>query len=437
MSNGSIRQRTAVAKHGNGSEPPVHVPTHDSDRNGINAIAIRQQAKLHTGVWARITVIVGLFTILVLFISRKGSRPTETTSIVTSSGSSGSARVGKPKSSDRDEKPLFVTIVMPSVVRPENRPLRLSNIAQTWGQSSRAIYVVHGTDEYPQGDLIDDSSKSTAYPQNLVIPDHITVEKGVERLEYVIRTLHKEINPDFAFFVNDHTFVLPEHLCQFLKEHDSSHDLYAGHALKGQKETAFNSGAAGYVVSRTTLERLIKEWENPDSKCSAASVSKWLQGNPGLLTAKCFGEVLNIPLVDTRDQTEGFAHTFHAYGLIRTVTGKLDDWYLKKHEQLDSIFGNEYGRLQNGNKCCSTQSVSFHYVEAAESLAFWEIMQTIHKLPSMPDEEIKELMNKIWPRDKVGLGFYAHALPGPHLEVWNDVIRVVRKISGGVAPPSC
>jgi hypothetical protein len=50
--------------------------------------------------------------------------------------------------------------------------------------------------------------------------------------------------------------VLPDHLCRFLKEHDSSKDLYAGHPLKGKKETVFNSGAAGYVLSRSTVEKL-------------------------------------------------------------------------------------------------------------------------------------------------------------------------------------
>ena len=271
------------------------------------------------------------------------------------------------------------------------------------------------------------------------MPEHITVERGVERLEHVIRTVHKDANPDFAFFVNDHTFVLPNHLCQFLREHDSSKDIYAGHALKGKGESAFNSGAAGYVLSRSTMEKLIKEWDDPKSKCSAANASKWLQGNPGILTAQCFGEVLNIPVVDTRDKRD-LSHKFHAYGIVRTVTGKVDEWYLNKHETLDDIFGVDtkyHHRPQQGAKCCSISTISFHYVEAGESLAFWEVMQKIRRSPLMSDGEIKELMNKVWPRDKEGLGGYSHGLPGPHLAVWDDIIQVIRKISVGAAPPSC
>ncbi len=174
--------------------------------------------------------------------------------------------------------------------------------------------MVHATDEYPDGHDIDEASASRTYPQNLLLPAQINIDDGVVRLEYVIRAVHNSINPDFGFFVNDHTFVLPGNLCQFLKEHDSSKDLYAGHALKGKKETAFNSGAAGYVLSRSTMQKLIKEWDAPNSKCAASSTSKWLEGNPGLLTAQCFLQVLNIPLLDTRDKVD-LSHKFHAYGV--------------------------------------------------------------------------------------------------------------------------
>eukprot|EP00581_Thalassiosira_minuscula_P018505 CAMPEP_0183730742 /NCGR_PEP_ID=MMETSP0737-20130205/33591_1 /TAXON_ID=385413 /ORGANISM="Thalassiosira miniscula, Strain CCMP1093" /LENGTH=371 /DNA_ID=CAMNT_0025963319 /DNA_START=289 /DNA_END=1404 /DNA_ORIENTATION=- len=348
-------------------------------------------------------------------------------------------RVSAPKSTGGDGNLSFVTIVMPSVVNPDARPLRLANIAKTWGPSSRAVFVVHAENEYPEGSQIDEASKSKSYPQNLLVPGHITVDQGVPRLEHVIRTVHKDANPDFAFFVNDHTFVLPENLCRYLKENDSSKDLYAGHALKGKGESAFNSGAAGYVLSRSTMEKLIKEWEDPKSKCSPANASKWIQGNPGLLTAKCFEEVLNIPVVDTRDPRD-LSHKFHAYGIIRTVTGKVDDWYMNKHETLDNTLGLDtkyHHQLQSGAKCCSKDTISFHYVENGESIAFWNVLETIRQSPQSSDGEVKELMNKVWPRDKAGLGGYAHGLPGPHMASWDDIIEVIRKISSGVGTPSC
>lgn len=325
---------------------------------------------------------------------------------------------------------------MPSVVNPDARSHRLANIAKTWGSSSRAIYVVHSLNEYPEGRGIDETSR---YPAVLLVPDHIGVDQGVARLEYVIRTVYNDINPDFGFFVNDHTFVLPHNLCQFVKNHDSSKNLYAGHALKGKDEVAFNSGAAGYVLSRSTMAKLINEWDNPISKCISENASKWLQGNPGILMAECFARVLNIPVVDTRDKDD-LSHIFHAYGLVRTVAAKFDDWYLNKHKTLDDVLGVDskyHHQLQGGENCCSNGTVSFHYVEAGESLALWDVMRTVHRSPWLSNTEVKELMLKVWPSDMEGLGFYAHKLPDTHLTIWNDLLEVVRKISVGVAPQSC
>src|SRR5210317_1141052 len=72
-----------------------------------------------------------------------------------------------------------------SVVNPNARPRRLANIATTWGPKANAIYVVHDSNEYSKGADIDKDDSNT-YTQNLIVPNHITVDKGVERLEHVI-----------------------------------------------------------------------------------------------------------------------------------------------------------------------------------------------------------------------------------------------------------
>lgn len=126
--------------------------------------------------------------------------------------------------------------------------------------------------------------------------------------------------------------------------------------------------------------------------------------------------------------------------LVRTVTGKVDDWYLNKHKTLDDVLGVDtkyHHQLQDGRKCCSTGTVSFHYVEAGESLALWEVLEKIHPSPSLSDVKIKELMKKVWPRDKEGLGFYAHALPSSQSAVWDDMLEVLRKVSVGMVATSC
>mmetsp|Transcript_8397 Transcript_8397/g.19259 ORF Transcript_8397/g.19259 Transcript_8397/m.19259 type:complete len:419 (-) Transcript_8397:159-1415(-) len=336
--------------------------------------------------------------------------------------------------------PSFVTVVLPSVVKPEARPLRLKNIEKTWGPEARAVFVVHENIEFPQGAEIDSGSLSRTFPQVLKLPSDIKVDQGVERLLYSIRTVSETVNPSFIFFTNDHTFVLPNHLCRFLQKRDASKDAYVGHALKGKgTPVAFNSGAAGYVLSRQTYMRLIREMDDPKSECSPSNASKWLQGNPGILTATCFSKVLNVQVEDTRDG-EDLSHVYHAYGLVRTVSAKVDQWYVNNHAPLDGILGVDakyHHRLQQGEACCSENTVSFHYVESGESIAFWKVLQAVLQKPIMNDKEIQTLMEGVWPRDREKLGFYAHGLPGPNDTLWPALVKVVRKIASGVATSTC
>ena len=144
------------------------------------------------------------------------------------------------------------------------------------------MFVVHENIEFPDGDEIDSASLSRTFPQVIKLPSDINVDQGVARLLHTIRRVSETINPSFIFFANDHTMVLPGSLCRFLSKRDASKDAYVGHALKGKgTPVAFNSGAAGYVLSRRTYQRLIQEIDDPKSECSPSNASKWLQGNPG------------------------------------------------------------------------------------------------------------------------------------------------------------
>lgn len=107
--------------------------------------------------------------------------------------------------------PRTVTVVLPSVVNPKGRQQRLDSIFQTWGPAARAIYVVHNVSEFPQGHHAIWGGNSTpedpySYPQLLLVPPSIGSDDGLPRLNYVIRSVYEKVNPDFAFFVNDHTF---------------------------------------------------------------------------------------------------------------------------------------------------------------------------------------------------------------------------------------
>lgn len=247
--------------------------------------------------------------------------------------------------------PRTVTVVMPSVVNPKGRKRRLDSIFESWGPAARAVYVVHNVSEFPQGHHAvigeeSDPEDAYSYPQLLLVPPSIGFDDGVPRLNYVIRVVHERINPDFAFFVNDHTFVIPEHLCKYLEHRNPAMDMYEGHAMKNQ-EDVFNSGAAGYILSRETMKKLIQKWNEEDPTCVVKNGNKWLQGNPGLVTTKCLKQALGIEAVDTRNHAK--SHRFHAFPLTRMVTGKVDEWYKKKHEvcmhTITAVKGNTFCAL--------------------------------------------------------------------------------------------
>ena len=339
--------------------------------------------------------------------------------------------------------PRYVTVVMPSVVNTKGRSRRLDAIQDTWGGGARAIYVVHNVSEFPQAAhaVISDTSTPEdkyAYPQLLLVPPSIGSDDGVPRLLHSIKEVYEKVNPDFAFFVNDHTYVIPAHLCKYLDQRDPSEDMYEGHALRNAQEKVFNSGAAGYVLSRATMAKLVARFEAHDPHCGFSSeTSSWLQGNPGLVTQQCM-ESLGIHAVDTRAAHKW--HRFHAYPLTRVVSGNVDDWYRNKHQDMDKIAGFDasYNELSKGEDCCSWDTISFHYVEWKEAKAFFSVQERLLEHPHLHDHELQHLMEAEWPSNGKDVGFYSQKLPEKEDEDgWKELIDTMRKISSRRTQRDC
>jgi len=346
--------------------------------------------------------------------------------------------------------PRYLTVVMPSVVNPDNRERRLEAIHETWGPFSRAIYVLHKASEFPKASHLTISEDSRPknqylYPQNLLLPSSIKVDDGIPRLYHTIRTIYKEKNPEFAFFVNDHTFVIPEHLCKFLEGKNLDVDLYAGHALKNGQDI-FNSGAAGYILSRETMRKLIAKWDEKDPDCwideeTPNKKKSWLQGNPGLVTVSCLTS-MGIKAVDTREN--GKYHRFHAFPLTRVVTGAVDDWYINKHKlddlpaELRQNFDDSYSEMLTGPNCCASETVSFHYVEYMENKALFLARGVLRNDPHMSDDELKDLMMEKWPKEFKEIGGYSRGLPQTDdKDAWWQLLATMRKISVKRAEEYC
>jgi hypothetical protein len=153
----------------------------------------------------------------------------------------------------------FITIVLPSVVNPPKRPQRLKAIADTWGPKARAVFVGTKPSNYPP---LPFPAPCEGYPYALRVPASIGEELGVERLRWVLAQASLS-KASYVFMANDHTAVIPENLACFLRSIDPSKPAYAGRALaqkRGKSIEIFNSGAAGYVITRPTLELVERHW---------------------------------------------------------------------------------------------------------------------------------------------------------------------------------
>ena len=344
-------------------------------------------------------------------------------------------RILSASSQIRSNPPLravqsYVTVVLPSVVNPPGRPGRLDAIASTWGPASHAIFVIHNTTEFAASPMFPKSELVLhRYPQNLLVPPEITTNDGLLRLNFVIRTIFEQVDPDFAFFVNDHTYVIPEHMCSYLSDKSPDQHMYAGHALHNQNN-AFNTGAAGYFLSRKTMQGLVQKWNENNAACLLTNMTnRWLHENPGLVTAACLDTEMGVRAIDTR---ENGAHRFHAFGLIATYTGTVDQWYIDKHYNLKDVegFNGSYAAVQAGEACCAKETITFHYVEALEAKALFHIRQQVLNRPRISDAELKAAMINKWPSEQSALGPYSRPLPGNEdTDSWRVLLIVLRWIS--------
>jgi hypothetical protein len=183
---------------------------------------------------------------------------------------------------------------------------------------------------------------------------------------------------------------------------------------------------------------LVEKWEEDDPLCTRKNGNKFLQGNPGLVTSKCLKEVLGVDAVDTRHLQSD--HRFHAFPLVRMVAGKVDQWYINKHDKMDQMMDTDesYNTLLSGSDCCAQGTVSFHRVEFMESRAIFATREALLENPHMMDKGLKHTMMAKWPKTLTELGGYSQGLPRDQVkDAWKPLLHTMRKISSRHTQRDC
>ncbi|CAM9993772.1 unnamed protein product [Discosporangium mesarthrocarpum] len=122
----------------------------------------------------------------------------------------------------------------------------------------------------------------------LLVPDELSTD-GDARLRHVLTRIVAIHNPDFVFFCNEHTFVVPENLRCFVDRLDPVDPVYLGNVCVARAppplaeswiglQVYLNSGAAGFILSRASLSLLRQGWE-AIPECVALSETE--RQNPG------------------------------------------------------------------------------------------------------------------------------------------------------------
>lgn len=160
---------------------------------------------------------------------------------------------------------------------------------------------------------------------------------------------------DYFFLGGDDLFVIPENLRSYLSTLESSdEDHFVGRRFKGYGQSNyFNSGGAGYALSRGLLKRYYSVLD--DKGCAPHATTSMEDVN----TAACLRNVLGVGLTDTRD-AQG-RERFHPFApgthyTYKPTHDKNMGWY--------EDYNKEWG-IKLGADCCAPDSVSFHYIKKA------------------------------------------------------------------------
>lgn len=161
---------------------------------------------------------------------------------------------------------------------------------------------------------------------------------------------------DYFFLGGDDLFVIPENLQHYLTTLGDPNDpFFVGRRFHGYGEGGhnyFNSGGAGYALSRGMVQKLVADFDH--QLCSPTKHSSM----EDVFIAKCMRELHKIGLTDTRDDKgrerfHPFAPGSH-YSWKPAPKGTKPDWY--------ENYNKDWGILL-GKDCCAPDSVSFHYIK--------------------------------------------------------------------------
>ncbi|KAG7395213.1 hypothetical protein PHYBOEH_004120 [Phytophthora boehmeriae] len=252
---------------------------------------------------------------------------------------------------------------------------RVRAVAETWGQRcDKLLFFSNMSDTIVVGAGTPRERRYEIVPLD-IIADH---EHLWLRTRAALRYIHEHFRHDYDWFykTDDDTYVIVENLRQYVKRPEimqafNREPIQLGHRFN-LAPTAFdyyvkndtmktlwysrndiliyNSGGAGYVMSRLYLDRIVEildEWT-----CLPDESSGEMPEDAGVAFCMTWQ---NIYPWDTRDHRG--RERWHAYSpeLVMKTYDDPNYWYPKYHEHV--------GGIKSGFESAAPDSVAFHYVK--------------------------------------------------------------------------
>lgn len=199
--------------------------------------------------------------------------------------------------------------------------------------------------------------------------------------------------------------------------------MFLGRPLTDPHGTIFNSGGAGYILSRPALLLAADAQKDTRKDCSVDLMkqfrkkqkSKAALTGDDLIVARCLSSLGVVPM-ETRDQTG--ADRFHAFDPGAMVLNRAHSWY---HDY------SKY-KIQPGLSCCSAGSISFHYVEEGAAKYIDTFLDNQTSFLELSNKELLEYV----PTKGFG-GFGTRPSAGNCEEIFKFLLR---KMKPGILPPN-
>ncbi|KAL1517501.1 hypothetical protein ABEB36_001259 [Hypothenemus hampei] len=222
------------------------------------------------------------------------------------------------------------------VTTPRNHQRKAFHVKTTWGRRCNTLLIF--------------SSQNDPVLSTIVLPVYEGRKylwgKTKEALKYIYKYYYDQY--DWFFKADDDTYTVMENLRYLLYDKNSSEAIYFGCKLKMSGKLDYNSGGAGYTLSKEALRRFVEEALHDEDICRGGMI-----GDEDLELGKCL-QAVGVAVGDTLDHQKRnrFTPLFINEMLIPGVLDKVE-WFQRMM----------YNPDQMGFKCCSDSLITTHYVE--------------------------------------------------------------------------